>query len=160
MEHSTTSVKLHQPEYFVFDIDGTLTKITVYASPNSCPTVFENLCKNAVPNQNMINLVQTLVKGNANIIFYTARLEKYRQVTEEWINEHCGMVPTEYILLMLDNEIVKRKKYTKPKYTKPKLLKPYKQQIQIVFDDDDEVLETLQLQGYVCLQVNQKFEVV
>lgn len=137
---------------FVFDIDGTLANNqhrTYWIS--SYPKNWK-ACDAAIPydtpHQDIIWLLDTLVRPDSRIILCTGRSESTRQVTEEWLKKHS--VYWDNLYMRKDGD------YRKDSIVKVELLKqitfdyakPY-----IWFDDRQQVVDAIRDQGIRVLQV-------
>lgn len=137
---------------FVFDIDGTLANNQHRTHWISSYPKNWKACDAAIPydtpHQDIIWLLDTLVRPDSRIILCTGRSESTRQVTEEWLKKHS--VYWDNLYMRKDGD------YRKDSIVKVELLKqitfdyakPY-----IWFDDRQQVVDAIRDQGIRVLQV-------
>jgi predicted kinase len=98
---------VRQPEPFVVsDVDGTICNIEhrvhwVKGDHKNWPKFFEGIA-NDPPRQEIINLLHAHKAEGRQVILCSGRNEKYRGVTQEWLNKHN--VPYDALYLRADTD--------------------------------------------------------
>lgn len=137
----------------VFDIDGTLANsehrlhhITSDAYHQNWEAFYEAMGDDQ-PIMPMINLLLTFFFRDWTIVLCTGRPEKYRGLTEKWLERHGIIVD----LLMMrtdgdhrDDNVIKREMLTGLRASG---MEPY-----IVIEDRQRVVEMWRAEGITCLQ--------
>lgn len=151
--HSTLNVDKFR---YVFDVDGTITIVggdRLTYIRNKQHDKFHDMCDQDEPKLEIVTLVKDLrhicERGpEKSLVFCTARPERIRQKTVDWIRKYIGIEEDDYLLLMRpDNN--KEKDFS----IKPKLLLPYKDEVIMIFEDRTQMVKQWRDEGYVCAQI-------
>lgn len=135
----------------IFDLDGTLADCIhrlhyIKNGNHNWDKFFEEMDKDPVIDE-VLSVLVSLSNDNWNIIICTGRPEKYRNITEAWLNKY-GIVPHK-LYMRPDND-------TRPDHIiKKELLQQiYKDGFNpiIVFDDRQSVVDMWRENGLKCLQ--------
>lgn len=142
----------------IVDVDGTIADIShrlhFVKRPNKerdFKSFFAEMHKDK-PKKNVIEVIESLWFG-AEIIFVTARPEKYRKVTENWLFEHCELSGTLPTLFMAPDKLGVRDEVFKAELYEKKIKPKYR--VIAVFDDRQRVVDMWRKKGLTCLQVDQ-----
>lgn len=158
-------------KYFVFDIDGTLADgehrqhhLTKDPNKKDWDSFFkdEEMIKDKVHNAvaeiySALRMSSDMSAGDEEgdwqeIIFLTARPERTREVTKQWLHEKIGVFEEEmdelHLLMRPDGE---RKDDT---ILKPEMLdKLGKENVICVFEDRNRIIKALRAAGYIAIHV-------
>lgn len=140
-------------KHIIVDIDGTIAKVGdrlkyLQQEPKDWDSFYEH-CDEDEPILDVINIVKSLYKTGHGIIFCTGRRESVRVKTEKWIQDHVGLTPNEYSLLMRkDND------WRHDVIVKPLMLNVPAGEVLCVLEDRNSMVNKWRELGYTCLQVN------
>lgn len=140
-------------KYIIVDIDGTIAKVgdrlKYLQQEQKDWDLFYEHCDEDEPILDVVNIVKSLYKAGHGIIFCTGRRESVRAKTEKWIQEHVGLTPNEYSLLMRkDND------WRHDVIVKPLMLNVPAGEVLCVLEDRNSMVNKWRELGYTCLQVN------
>lgn len=141
----------------VIDLDGTLSDSThrQHLAKAALWDEFHELGKQDKPHedvQQLIGLISCALEDKLEIIICTARPEKYRQQTLEWLD--FWSIPISVLLMRPDND------YTHTGELKIRMLEEHfgskeliMERVICVLDDRDKVIESMRNYGLSCWQV-------
>lgn len=136
---------MNMPNAIICDIDGTLALLGERDRYN--PTTGEDLLNLPVANILKVYAHQTLFP--VELIIMTGREEKYRKVTEEWLQKNDI---THYKnLFMRRNNDYRKDFLVKKEIYEEKIKEKY--EILFVLEDRDQVVKMWREEGLTCLQV-------
>lgn len=86
---------------YLFDLDGTLCDLShriahILKEPKDWNTFFA-ACDRDEPIPHVIELAQTLIDADKELVFVSGRSDQVRSETEAWLNEHLGYVGPLYM---------------------------------------------------------------
>lgn len=133
----------------VFDIDGTLAdidhrQIHVKEEPKDWPAFWKGMEKD-IPHKPVIELCNTMYNAGKTIYLCTGRLEKYREITEEWMQKNGVFY---HVLLMTKDD-----DFRGDIYSKIEMLEFIgKDNILFVVDDRKRCVDMWRDHDVLCLQ--------
>ena len=140
----------------LFDMDGTLCDPSHRLKKNTKGKMdwkafndFE-LVMNAPPKQGVLDMFKLLKPTNQfKLLVVTARMERFRKVTLDWLDRHSLFVLSKDLLMRADDDC-------RPDYeVKKDMLETLgKDQVKWIFDDRDSVVEMWRDEGLTCFQVD------
>ena len=144
MKSKTTKTKA-----VLSDLDGTISdrrhRLHHIEDKKDWDSFFDNLIYDP-PILNTIKKIDNLLTENTKLIFVTGRPERYRLLSQEWIEKNTPF--RNFILLMRDN-----KDYRKDQIIKQEMLKNIKQNYSVdtVFEDQPDLAEMWAAEGLNCI---------
>lgn len=136
----------------LFDVDGTLADIShrrifLERSPPDWK-LFNSSIVDDVPNTPIVELYRALWSASLyELILVTGRMERYRQVTEDWLNEFS--IPFSRIIFRHDDDF-REDSIVKEEFLD--VLKDEGKTILFVVDDRKQVVDMWRRNGITCLQ--------
>jgi hypothetical protein len=138
----------------VFDVDGTVAEMgkrkeLLLQKPIDWEKFYNDSFQDDKPIENIINLVKDMRLCGREVVFCTARKEKSRLRTGQWILKNIGLFEKE-VLLMRDNDdnrtddIVKPEMLSKAGYTTDNVL--------FIVEDRARIVKKWRELGFTCLQ--------
>lgn len=153
---TTNPMKIPRPLY-LFDIDGTLLDFTHRAykiQPPGAEIDWHELAMMSIDDAPIAQVITTALHlmNHADVHFFTARSDKIRDITENWIWENLGMPnPRIYMRPHLWGDLVDTECKSLMYET---LVSPEdKRRLVAVFEDRSSVVEMWRSQNVVCYQV-------
>lgn len=134
-----------KPNAVLVDIDGTLAKMDG-RSPFDWDRVGEDTA-----HQDVIDLVNTVWEGGAEIVLLSGRDGSCYDLTRTWLEEHVGAWTREAFLHMRAPDDMRKDSIVKEEIYRAKIAPFYN--VWFVLDDRDQVVEMWRLLGLRCLQV-------
>jgi len=145
---------------YIFDLDGTLALIEHRRHFVECPrdqqdwAGFYAACVNDEPNENVIELLETLLEFGVEVWIFSGRSDEVRAETVHWITTFTSLnLELGSAQLMMRNEgdftpdDVLKKKWL------DEMLPEDRERLVCVFDDRDRVVKMWRDNGITCLQV-------
>jgi predicted kinase len=150
------------PKAIICDLDGTLSLLNG-RSPYDAST-----CQNDLPNVPVIECVRAMASKGYNIIFMSGREDKYREQTENFIEQYCWVFKTEYekdeielddAMKVIPHQLYMRKSgdQRKDSIVKRELFDANisgKHYVEFALDDRDQVVSMFREIGIPVFQVN------
>lgn len=134
------------------DVDGTLTKEKISVDIMvSSPSEIEKAMLNCIPKDG----IDILFENNDNKYIITGRLERYREVTIDWLDMYG--IPYKD-MTMFPNNFYDTNGYSIPKYVEYKLYIHLRKSIHFSLDDNIHVVEALNKCGIYCYHVENNFK--
>jgi len=136
------------------DLDGTISdrrhRLHHIEGKKDWVSFFEGLIHDP-PIQQTIKQIEQLMSGDTKLIFVTGRPEKYRLLSQEWIEQNTPF--KNYMLLMR-----KEKDYRKDLIVKKEMLDKIKKNYSVdkVFEDQPEIAEMWSGEELNCILVSQE----
>lgn len=134
-----------KPHAVLVDLDGTLAKMTG-RSPYDWDRVDED-----EPNQDIVDLVNTLRDAGATIVFVSGRDGRAREKTRGWLVRHVGPWTTSAKLLMRSAGDNRRDSIVKAEIYDAAIRDVFN--VWLVLDDRDQVVDMWRQRGLRTLQV-------
>ena len=128
------------------DIDGVLADSIHRASYASDPDKFYGAIPDDKPISEMVSLVRSLMQRGHKVTFFTARHDRARASTLDWLNKHVTLIGrqgTPELYMRADGDLAPSHEY---KLAVCKWLKP-----DLIIDDDDKTCHLLYDNGFKVL---------
>jgi hypothetical protein len=135
---------------YVFDIDGTIARMgdrlkCIQSDPKDWDSFHARVGEDE-PILPMLQLLDDLISTN-DVVLLTARNEKSRVQTVDWLDKHLRTDITAFDLLMR-----KSHDYRPDTIVKPELLKKAGIEPIVIFEDRNSVVKMWRELGYCCCQ--------
>jgi len=147
-------------DLYIFDIDGTLAdgshRVHLIQGEKKDWTEYFALCRLDAPIWPVINILKTLRRSGAQILFFSGRSDEVRKETVQWLEAYLGNAWDE---LMAPGVLTMREAgdYTQDDILKEiwlhRMLDEDRQRLVAVFDDRDRVVAMWRRNGVQCFQV-------
>jgi len=134
------------PKAIICDLDGTLAIINGRSPYDTAKSA------NDIPNKAVIETVKLFSNAGQKIIFCTGREEKFRDVSQLFIECHTGLSPEQYELLMRSDEDNRKDNKVKQEIYDQHIKPRY--YVTFVLDDRNSVVNMWRENGLSCFQVN------
>lgn len=145
---------------YIFDLDGTLALIDhrrKHLDDKSCSHPWDKFLSNIhldKPNFPVVNILESLLTTGNEIWIFSARSDKVREETIEWLVDHT-LLKRENLETSL---MMRPKGNTDPDTTfkeqlYDRMLDEDKERLVAVFDDRNRIVEFWRSKGIVCFQV-------
>ena len=108
MTYSTQSdtLKVMKPTAYIFDVDGTLANVDPFLplirNGNKDYDSFHLLSIDAIPNFDVVQMLNNAYSDNNAIIIVTSRKEKWRALTSLWLKNNN--ISSDALFMRLDND--------------------------------------------------------
>ncbi len=138
-------------ECIIVDIDGTLAHISDGRDPYDITRVCNDSLDDAVA-----SIVAMAYANGYRVIIITGRSEKYKEVTEEWLEDNG--VPYDEIYTRSDSQIDEKGNQLDDAIVKEELFREYVEprfNTKFVLDDRNRVVDMWRRIGLKCLQVQE-----
>lgn len=141
---------------YIFDLDGTLALIDHrrYLIDSGNWTTFYSECINDLPNQPVINTMESLMASGAEAWIFSGRSDEVREETINWLEKY-----TIFSRDILQTHLVMRQAgdYTPDDVLKKQFLDNMllddRKRLVAVFDDREKVVQMWRSEGIACFQV-------
>ena len=142
--HEPITTNTTGPKAVIVDIDGTVALHVSGRSPYDMSRVLED-----APNDNVIQIVESLYEQGYKILFTTARTEEARMDTFKWLSHHVNIGA--FSLFMRQSGDYRKDAIVKKEIYENKILPHFN--VVAVLDDRNAVVEMWRDIGLTCLQV-------
>ena len=149
-------------QYVIFDIDGTIAnnnhRYHYMTGEKKDRAGFLSKMAYDEPIQSVITLIQIIFKSRSPLVFQiilvTGRSERYRGVTQDWLEKY--QVPYYKLLMRRDND--HRKDWDIKEEILQTLIKQFGKKPVFVVDDRQQVVDLWRRHDIICLQPNVAIE--